>query len=118
MVPDNQETAERLQTIKNRLGIFELPSQYNSIISSTAVSRQEVAALLGVKFKDILEDPTGQPRIITDISTSWASTFILKMTSLEILEVYPNHTFQPRKTVSRAEMAQILYRLIQALKKK
>jgi tetratricopeptide (TPR) repeat protein len=116
--PDNQESAERLQTIKNRLGIFELPSQYNSIVSSTAVSRQEVAALLGVKFKEILEDPAGQPRIITDISTSWASTFILKMTSLEILEVYPNHTFQPRKTVTRAEMAQILYRLIQALKKK
>lgn len=116
--PANQEIAERLQTIKNRLGIFELPSQYNSIISANAVSRQEIAALLGVKFKDILEDPSGQPRIITDISTSWASNFILKMTSLGILDVYANHTFQPRKSVSRAETAQILYRLIQSLKRK
>ncbi|MFW6161003.1 MAG: S-layer homology domain-containing protein, partial [Acidobacteriota bacterium] len=29
--------------------------------------------------------------------------------------VYPNHTFQPKKIVTRAEMAEILYRLIKRL---
>ncbi len=35
-----------------------------------------------------------------------------------ILDIYPNHTFQPRKIVTRAEMAEILLRLINYLEKK
>lgn len=116
--PENQEIKDRLQAIKNRLGIFELPSQYDAIPLAEAVSREEMAALLGVKFKDILEEPSIKPPIIIDISTSWASKFILKAASLGILDVYPNHTFQPQKKVTRAEMADILNRLIENLKNK
>ena len=39
------------------------------------------------------------------------------MASLKILDVYRNHTFQPQKIVTRAEMAEILNRLILHLKK-
>jgi hypothetical protein len=37
------------------------------------------------------------------------------MATLGILEVYPNHTFQPHKVVTRAELAEILFRLIKQL---
>lgn len=116
MVPSDPQVKERLETVKNRLGIFELPSQYEDIQASEAVTKQDLAALLGVKFKDYLEEPSQKPRILVDISTSWASKFILKTTSLGLLDVYPNHTFQPRKVVSRAEAAEILYRLTEYLK--
>jgi Tfp pilus assembly protein PilF len=116
--PQNKEIQERIESIKNKLGIFELASQYNIIPASVAVSREEVAALLAVKFKGILEDPVAKNPIVTDISTSWASKYILKVTSLGILDVYANHTFEPKKTVTRAEMAEILLRLIDFLKKK
>lgn len=116
--PSNTELQQRLETIKNRLGIFKLPSQYDSIQFSDALSKEELAALLSVKFKNIIDEPKGKPPIIIDISTSWASKFILHTASLRILDVYPNHTFQPKKVITRAEMAEALFRLIEHLKRK
>lgn len=116
--PQNEEIKEKIETLKNRLGIFELPNQYNSIVSREAVSREEIAALLSVKFKEILGEPSSPPPIIIDIATSWASKFILLITSFEIMEVYPNHTFLPKKIVKRAETAKILLQLINYLKEK
>lgn len=116
--PENKQIMNRIESIKNRLGIYELPTRYNSIAFSEAVSKEEIAALLVVKFKGILDEVPGTPPIIIDIATSWASQFILQVTSLGILDVYPNHTFQPKKIVTRAEMAEILLRLINYLEKK
>jgi len=118
MQPDNQDIRSQVESLKNRLGIFELPSQYLNIPFKEATSREEMAALLAVKFKGIIDQEKTKPPIIIDISTSWASKFILTTTSLGILEVYPNHTFQPQKIITRAEMAEILLRLINLLKKK
>jgi Tfp pilus assembly protein PilF len=116
--PENQDYRQRLEILKNRLGIFELPSQYNAIIASEAVSKEEMAALLAVTFKDILDEPSKKPDIIIDIATSWASDYILKTTSLGFLDIYPNHTFRPKKIITRAEMAEILLRLIGHLREK
>jgi len=76
------------------------------------------AALIVVKFKEVLAGTTATPPIIVDIATpglpnsssrrppsgSWTST--------------DNHTFLSRKMVTRAEMAEILMRLINILKQK
>jgi Tfp pilus assembly protein PilF len=113
--PENQEFSQKIDILKNRLGIFELPSQYNAISATEAVSKEEMAALLAVKFKDILEKSTRKPPIIIDIATSWADDFILQMTSLGLLDIYPNHTFRPKKILTRAEMAEILLRLVNHL---
>lgn len=116
--PENQDYRQRLEILKNRLGIFELPSQYSAIIASEAVSKEEMAALLAVTFKDILDESSKKPDIIIDIATSWASDYILKTTSLGLLDIYPNHTFRPKKIITRAEMAEILLRLIEHLREK
>ncbi|MFQ6038480.1 MAG: S-layer homology domain-containing protein [Candidatus Aminicenantales bacterium] len=116
--PANQEFQQRIEILKNRLGIFELPSQYHAIIASEAVSNEEMAALIAVKFQDYLKQPEKKPPIIIDIATSWASDFILKMTSIGLLDIYPNHTFRPKKIITRAEMAEILVRLLDYLEAK
>jgi Tfp pilus assembly protein PilF len=114
--PENQEYQQRIEILKNRLGIFELPSQYNAIVTSEAVSKEDMAALLAVKFKNVLEETTKEPPIIIDIATSWADNYILQMTSLGVLDIYPNHTFRPKKIITRAEMAEILMRLLNHLR--
>jgi len=116
--PGDNEIKAQVDRLKNRLGIFELPSQYQAIPAAEAISKEEIAALLAIKFKDIIEEPRTKPPIIIDIATSWASKYILKITSLGILDVYSNHTFQPKKIITRAEMADILYRFINYLKGK
>ena len=117
--PKNKEVKDRVESLKNKLGIFELPSQYKSIPLSMAVTREEVAALIAVKFKDYLNDNSAaKPPVIIDIATSWASRQIIKVASLGLMEGYANHTFQPKQAASRAEMAEILVRLINLLKSK
>lgn len=115
--PEHKIAQERIESLKNRLGIFELPSQYDSISISEAVTKEQMAALMSVKFKNILVLPTSKPPIIIDISTSWAAKFILQIASLNILDIYPNHTFQPNKIITRAEMAETISRLLNHLQK-
>jgi Tfp pilus assembly protein PilF len=116
--PANKEVKDRVESLKNKLGIFELPSQYQAIPLSMAVTREEVAALIAVKFKGYLDNSEAKPPVIIDIATSWASRQIIQVAALGIMEGYANHTFQPRQAVSRAEMAEILVRLIDHLKTK
>jgi Tfp pilus assembly protein PilF len=116
--PQDKEARGRIEDLKNRLGIYELPSLYNDIPKSEAVTREDLAALIAVKFKEVLNDPDAKPPILVDISTSWAAKPILKVTALNILESYENHTFLPRKIVNRAELAETLVRLINILKNK
>ncbi|MBM3284268.1 MAG: tetratricopeptide repeat protein [Candidatus Aminicenantes bacterium] len=106
---------DRIESIKNRLGIYEIPSRYTEIPLATAVTREEVAALVAVKLREVLAEPAPQPPIIVDISASWASRFILKVTALGLLDVYANHSYQPRKPVTRAEMADLVSRIIKHL---
>ncbi len=113
--PGNAKAKERVEAIKNRLGIFELPSKYNDIAASPAIGREDLAALLAVKLRSDLGEAPEKPPIIVDISASWASKFILKVTSLGLIDVYANHTFQPRRLVTRAELAQALDRLVSYL---
>lgn len=116
--PEDREARAQVETLKNRLGVFELPSQYDAIPSSSAINKEDAAALLAVTFKDFLTEGTAKPPIIIDIATSWASRFILKLTSLGIMDVYSNHTFQPKKVITRAEMAESLVRLVGLLERK
>jgi len=113
--PENKEIKGRIEIIKNRLGIFELPSQYDAIPTTDVVSKEDVAALIGVEFKNNLAGTVQKPPIIIDIATSWASRYILQVTASGIMDVYPNHTFQPARIINRAEMAEILIRLVDYL---
>ncbi len=114
--PEDTQIQERIEQLKNRLGIFELPSQYETIPALDAVSKEDVAALIGVRFDPYLKETGDHPPIIIDISTSWATEFILKTTGLGLMDIYPNHTFQPGKIVTRAQMAEILFRLVRYLR--
>ena len=57
-----------------------------------------MAALIGVQFRDILGDLNPKPPVIVDITTSWAQRYIVKVAALNVMEVYSNHTFQPKKS--------------------
>jgi len=116
--PQNKLARERSETVKNKLGVVDLPSQYNNIPSLEAVTKEDVAALISVTFKDAMDETPPKPPVMVDITTSWAFQQIVKVASYEIMEVFSNRTFQPRKTVTRAEMADILVRLVAFLKKR
>ncbi len=115
--PQDKVIKDRVEQIKNRLGVVDLPDQFNAIASSEAVTKEDVAALIGVQLRDALGDLNPKAPVIVDITTSWAQRYIVKAAALNVMEVYSNHTFQPKKNMNRAELAETLVRLIDLLKK-
>lgn len=116
--PSDKAVADRLEALKTRLGVVDLPDEYREIPGREAVTKEDVAALIGAKFNDIWIGVAVRPPVLVDISTSWARTFIVKVAASGIMEIYSNHTFQPKKTMNRAEMAETVVHLVEYLRKK
>jgi len=116
--PQDKAVAGRIEELKNKLGVFELPSQYGVIPSLEAIAREDLAALIAVKFKDFLNVPEPQTQILVDIATSWAQKLIIKVASQNIMSAYDNHTFQPKRIINRADLAESLARLMDFLKRR
>jgi len=113
--PGDAATGRRIEELKAKLGVYELPSQYAAIPALETVAREDLAALIGVKFDAFLDAAARRTEILVDISMSWAQRFIVKIASLEIMSVSENHTFQPRRIINRAELADAAVRLIGVL---
>jgi hypothetical protein len=83
------------------------------------VSRGDLAALIGVRLEPLLTPAGGQAApLMTDVRGHWAQRWILAVTRAGILEVFPNHTFQPGATVRRSDLARVvalLYARVQAV---
>lgn len=115
--PGDKKVQEKVEFLKNSLGIIELPSMYNEISGSQAITRQDLAAILAVRFNQFLPQPATPP-IIVDISTSWAARFIIRVVAARLMDKYDNHTFEPTRPITRAELADAFSRLITYLKSK
>jgi S-layer homology domain len=50
--------------------------------------------------------------VITDTRGSWAGPWIQSVTRAGVMEVYPNHTFQPAATVRRGDLAEAASRVL------
>lgn len=118
LAPADESVLKRIEELKAKLGIFELPSEYAGLPAAEAITREDLAALIAVKFDKLLGVASGQPRILVDISLSWAQRYIVRVASLGIMSVYDNHTFQPRRIINRAELAEAAVRLIRTLQAK
>ncbi len=92
-----------------------MPEEYRRIFATPRLTRADLAALLDVKVTALGRAPGADPPVATDISGSWARDHILRLLGLGVLEVFPNHTFQPATTVRRADMAQAVSRVLDLL---
>jgi len=117
LAPGDKQVQEKIEFLRNQLGIIELPSMYQAIPQAKAITRQDLAAILAVKFNQYLPQPATPP-IIVDISTSWAAKFIIRVAAVPLMDIYDNHTFEPNRVVTRAELAETLFRLINYLQGK
>ncbi len=114
--PGDKAAAARVEELKAKLGVFELPSQFGIIAAQEAITREDLAALVCVKFKDFLNVPERPTEILVDIATSWAQKFIIRVASAGVMGGYENHTFQPKRIINRAELAETVSALMEFLK--
>ncbi len=116
--PGNLRILNRINKLKERFNETDMPVRFKNIYFKTDLSREELAALLGHYFQDQLV-LTSTPEIITDIQHSFAREEIVKLCSLGIMELRPDHTFGVGNLedlkVSRARFAVVMRNLVRYL---
>ncbi len=116
--PKDAAVGKRVEELRAKLGVYEIPSQYDAIASLESVTREDLAALIAVRFEKDLQAPPARTEILVDIATSWAQRYIIQVASLDIIRASVNHTFQPRRIINRAELADAAVRLIGILQER
>ena len=107
-------------TLKARLdralGLAEsgtVPAEYDAIGGRDQVTRGDLAALVGVRLRDTLAaNRSGSNVLATDVRGHWAAAWIIGVIRSGVMDVFPNHTFQPQVTVRRADLAQVVSRVL------
>ncbi len=101
------DLAARADAMREHAAFDAMPEEYRTIESAPAINRAQLAALIAVRLEDLLRRArAANPVVITDARGSWASPWIMAVTRAGVMDVYPNHTFQPASDVRRADLAQ------------
>ncbi|OFV87202.1 MAG: hypothetical protein A2V74_01515 [Acidobacteria bacterium RBG_16_70_10] len=113
--PADVEAARGERAARESLNLLGMPEEYRRIPSAERLSRADLAALLTVKVTALARVQSREPRVAVDIAASWAREYIASVLALGVMDVYPNHTFQPAGIVRRAELARAVGRVLDLL---
>ena len=106
---------QRLDRARERVDAAGLPDEFKAIAGLAQVTRGDVAALVGVRLQPVVSaSRTRASEVATDVRGHWAAVWIMSVTRAGLMEVYPNHTFQPRAAVRRIDLAQVVSRVLAA----
>jgi tetratricopeptide (TPR) repeat protein len=103
----------RLERLRTSLVLSRLPTEYRAVPESPALTRGELAALIGVRFETLLAGASARSsEVVLDTTGHWAAPWIFTVIRTGIMDAYPNHTFQPRGIVRRGGLAQSVSQLL------
>lgn len=113
--PQDPEAQRRSKEARDALELLKMPEEYRRIPAAARISRADLAALVVAKVTALARVKDREARVAVDISGSWAREYITGALALDILDVYPNHTFQPGATVRRGDLARAVARVLDLL---
>jgi tetratricopeptide (TPR) repeat protein len=113
--PADPEASEGEKAAREGLEALSMPEEYRQIPQAARVTRADLAALLAVRVHALGRLGVGEPRVALDIGSSWARDQVARVLALGIMDVYPNHTFQPGAVVRRADVARAAARVLDRL---
>ena len=106
----------RIENLRSRAAFAAMPPEYRGIADAAVVTRGQLAALLAVKLEPLLSGArTVSAVVITDTRSHWAAAYILAAARAGVMEVYPNHTFQPEALVRRVDMARAVSKVLEVV---
>jgi tetratricopeptide (TPR) repeat protein len=105
-------TAVKADQMREKAAFEAMPEEYRSIETSPAVTRAQLAALLGTRLGEVLRRAGTKPVVLTDVRGNWAAPWIQAVTRAGVIEPFPNHTFQPHAIVRRGDLAQAVSRVL------
>ncbi len=90
------------------------PKDLRSLAAAASVTRGELAALIGTRLERVVQRAPRQGAVVaTDVRGHWAESWIMAVMQAGVMEVLPNHTFQPSQPVRRDELAAIVSALLE-----
>jgi tetratricopeptide (TPR) repeat protein len=92
--------------------LAKLPAEYRAIPERTAVTRADVAALIGVRLDGLLARAQPRQVIITDVRSHWAQSWIAPVVRAGVMDTLPNYEFEPSRQVRRGELAATVSRIL------
>ncbi len=112
-VAEDAEAAALLARIRDRRALLALPEPLRAIGEAPRVTRAELAALVVVRVEALKSRPPKVAGVVaSDLSRTWARPQVLRAIELGLMDVYPNHTFQPSGAVRRGELAVVAARVL------
>lgn len=107
------EWSEKAAALAEQADLAALPPEFSNLSAVSSVTRAHVAALVAVRLRRLIDAAPKRPAVVaTDMRTHWASPFVMPVTRAGVMDVYPNHTFQPSGAVRRLDLAQVVSRLV------
>jgi tetratricopeptide (TPR) repeat protein len=104
---------ERSTALREKANSSAIPAEFRDLASATAVSRAQVAALIGTRLDAMIgRAPRRVTAVATDVRNHWAEPWILPVTQAGVMEILPNHTFQPAAPVRRIDLARVVSQLL------
>lgn len=89
-----------------------LPPEFQALGDLDRVARGDLAALLGVRFEDVLRDAPVRDMVVTDAQGHWAAIWIAQVARRGVMDPFPNHTFQPAAPITRGDLAGAVRRIL------
>jgi tetratricopeptide (TPR) repeat protein len=110
--PRDAEALRKSREAISAIEFAKMPEEYQRIPAAPRISRADLAALLSVKLPSLTKVETRAPKVAIDISGSWAREHIVSVLALDVMDVYPNHSFQPGAVVRRGDLARAAARVL------
>jgi len=114
--PKDAEAQQLAFAARDALELEGLPPEFRQIGDAPRITRADLAALVVVKLPSLRQVDGGDPDLAVDIAGSWAREYILVALSHDVMEVYPNHTFQPGAIARRGDLARAVARSLDLLR--
>jgi hypothetical protein len=109
--PRDPEARVLAREVQEALTLSKLPEEYRRVATASRLSRAELAALLCINVTALARLPPGEPKVAVDISGSWARNYIARVLALDVMDLFPNHTFSPAWPFA-AELARAASRVL------
>ena len=106
------ELTARAAAAAERARDAALPAPFRAIPTATSLTRGDLAALIGVRLEALLGRAAARQVVMTDVTGHWAAAWITRVARAGVMDPYENHTFQPRETIDRGDLALAVSRLI------
>jgi tetratricopeptide (TPR) repeat protein len=109
------DVRRRMAALDARAAYLRLPAEYRALPDAPSITRGDLAAVIGIRLEELLATAPGQVEVLTDTRNHWAARWIMAVTRAGVMDAFDNHTFMPRNTVRRADLAQAVSRVLKLI---